>query len=69
MTLIRFIEVLEKHLGRTAEKNFQDMQPGDVPATCADIDDLNNAVGFKPVTTIEEGIGRFVQWYKSYYQI
>ena len=69
VTLIRFIEVLEKHLGRTAEKNFQDMQPGDVPATCADIDDLNNAVGFKPVTTIEEGIGRFVQWYKSYYQI
>lgn len=68
VALIRFIEVLEKHLGRTAKKDFQDMQPGDVPATCADIDDLYNAVGFKPVTSIEDGIGRFVDWYKSYYQ-
>ncbi len=67
VTLMRFIEALEKHLGKTAEKDFLDMQPGDVPATCADIDDLYKAVGFKPVTTIEDGIGRFVDWYKSYY--
>jgi UDP-glucuronate 4-epimerase len=67
--LLRFIEVLETHLGMKAEKEFLDMQPGDVPATCADIDDLYKAVGFKPTTTIEDGIGRFVEWYKSYYKV
>jgi UDP-glucuronate 4-epimerase len=69
VTLTRFIEVLEKNLGMTAEKELLDMQPGDVPATCADIDDLYNAVGFRPVTTIETGIQRFVEWYRSYYKI
>ncbi len=68
VALTRFIEVLEEHLGKTAEKEFMDMQPGDVPATSADIDDLYNAVGFKPVTSIEEGIARFVEWYRAYYK-
>jgi len=65
--LKRFIEILEKELGIAAEKEFLPMQPGDVPATYADIDDLYEAVGFKPATGIEEGISRFVKWYKSYY--
>ncbi len=62
-----FIEVLEKTLGRTAQKNMLPMQPGDVHATCADIDSLQAVCGFTPRTTIEEGIPRFVEWYKSYY--
>jgi UDP-glucuronate 4-epimerase len=65
--LMRFISVLEGVLGKDAEKEFLDLQPGDVPATCADIDDLYNAVGFRPVTPIETGIRRFVEWYRSYY--
>ncbi|MBS0013869.1 MAG: NAD-dependent epimerase, partial [Desulfobacterales bacterium] len=65
--LMRFINVIEEVLGKEAEKEFLDLQPGDVPATCADIDDLYNAVGFKPVTPIEEGIQRFVDWYRDYY--
>ena len=43
------------------------MQPGDVPATYADVDDLMRDVGFKPATSIEEGVGRFIDWYKEYY--
>ncbi len=66
--LSRFIEVIEETLGKTAEKDYQDIQPGDVPATYADVDDLINDVGFKPATSIEEGIGKFVAWYKEYYK-
>ncbi len=65
--LMHFIETLEKALGKTAKKNMLPMQPGDVPATYADVDDLERDVGFKPQTSIEEGIGRFVEWYKRYY--
>jgi UDP-glucuronate 4-epimerase len=65
--LSRFIEVIENALGREAQKDYMDMQPGDVPATYADIDDLVADVGFKPQTPIEEGIQKFVDWYKSYY--
>ena len=65
--LLRFIEVLEDCLGRKAQKNLLPMQPGDVPATYADVDDLARDVGFKPDTPIEEGIERFVRWYVSYY--
>jgi UDP-glucuronate 4-epimerase len=64
--LMRYIEVLEECLGKTAEKNFMPIQAGDVPATYADVDDLINDVGFKPATSIEEGIGKFVEWYKWY---
>ena len=66
--LSRFIEVIENALDREAQKDYMDMQPGDVPATYADIDDLIADVGFKPQTPIEEGIQRFVDWYKSYYK-
>lgn len=66
--LLRFIAVLEKCLGRTAEKNMLPLQPGDVPETYADIDDLMRDVGFKPATPIETGIARFVEWYREYYR-
>ncbi|MFC1837093.1 NAD-dependent epimerase [Thermodesulfobacteriota bacterium] len=67
--LVRYIEVLEEYLGKKAEKNFLPMQPGDVPATYADVEDLVQDVGFKPDTSIEQGIKRFVEWYKEYYRI
>ena len=62
-----FIATIESILGRTAQKEFLDMQPGDVPATYADVEDLIADVGFKPATPIREGIERFVAWYTSYY--
>ena len=67
--LMRYIEVLEQCLGRTAKKNFLPMQDGDVPATYADVADLVAAVGFKPATSIETGISRFVEWYRGYYRV
>jgi len=63
----RFIEVIEEAIGRKAVRNLMPMQPGDVPMTFADTDALRDAVGFSPSTTIEIGISRFVQWYRSYY--
>ncbi len=65
--LDHFIELIEKALGKKAKKEFMDLQPGDVPATYADVDDLVNDVGFKPATSLGEGIQRFVEWYKVYY--
>lgn len=67
--LMRLIEIIEGCLGRKAQINFLPMQPGDVKATYADIDDLTRDVGFKPSTPIEEGVRRFVEWYKGYYSI
>lgn len=67
--LLRYIEVLEKCLGVTAEKNFVDMQPGDVPATYADVEDLVRDFDYRPDTSLEYGISRFVAWYKDYYRI
>jgi UDP-glucuronate 4-epimerase len=67
VALLRFIEVLEECLGVKARKNLRPLQPGDVPATYADVDDLAEAIGFRPVTPIEEGVRRFAQWYRSYY--
>jgi len=66
--LMDFIEALELNLNRKAEKNFLPMQSGDVPATYADVDDLEREVGFKPATTVEAGIKSFVEWYKGYYR-
>jgi len=63
----RFIEVLEERLGKKAEKKLLPMQPGDVLSTCADVSDLDAAVGFRPDTSIEDGIARFVDWYREYY--
>ena len=61
------VSLLEQELGRKAERIYLGMQPGDVPATCADIEDLSNDVGFRPSTSIEEGVKQFVAWYKDYY--
>ena len=65
--LMRYIEVLEECLGRKAEKNLLPMQPGDVPDTWADAEDLVTDVGYRPVTAVEEGVKRFVEWYVDYY--
>ena len=67
VSLLDFIEVIEKALGKKAEKKMMPMQPGDVAATCADIDDLAADVGFSPATPLEDGVGRFIEWYRSYY--
>ena len=67
--LMRYIEVLEECLGKKAEKNFMPLQPGDVPATFANVDDLVRDVDFKPNTPIETGIKNFVDWYRSYYKV
>lgn len=67
--LMRFIEVLESNLGKKAEKNMLPMQPGDVPLTYADVDELIKDVGFKPTTSIEEGLQKFVEWHRSYYNV
>lgn len=64
--LMTFIRVIEKTLGKEAKKNFLPMQPGDVLTTYADVDDLMRDVGFKPKTSIEEGIHNFAQWYREY---
>ena len=69
VALMDLIATLERYLGRTAKKNMLPMQPGDVPATFADIDDLQRDVGFQPSTPIEEGIARFVEWYRAYYSV
>jgi UDP-glucuronate 4-epimerase len=65
--LMHMIGVLERRLGRTAEKRMMPLQAGDVPATWADVDDLTRDVGFTPTTSIEEGVDRFVTWYEEYY--
>ena len=67
--LIHFIECIENALGMKAVKNLLPMQPGDVPATFANIDALEQAVGFRPSTPIETGIQKFVEWYRMYYAI
>ena len=66
--LLRFIEVIEEKLGKKAIKNLLPIQEGDVPETFADVEALTKAVGFKPATSIEEGIGKFIDWYTSYYK-
>ena len=67
--LMDYIVALEKALGLTAKKNYLPMQPGDVPATAANTDELNAWVGFKPNTTVQHGVTRFVEWYRNYYKI
>jgi len=66
--LMRYIEVLESCLGRKAILDLQPIQPGDVPSTYADIAELQAATGFKPATTVETGVRRFVEWYREYYK-
>ena len=64
-----FIQTLEAALGRSAIKNLLPMQPGDVPATYADIEDLRDATGFTPSMPLEEGIRRYVGWFREYYRL
>jgi UDP-glucuronate 4-epimerase len=64
-----FIEAIEKALGRKAKKNLLPMQPGDVPATWADVDDLVTDVGYAPRFPIQEGVMRFVAWYLDFYNV
>jgi len=67
--LSHYIETLEKCLGKKAEKNMLPLQLGDVPDTFADVEDLVRDVGYKPATTVEEGIKAFVEWYREYYRV
>jgi UDP-glucuronate 4-epimerase len=67
VNLMRYIEVLEECLGRKAVMQMLPMQPGDVQATMADVSNLEQAVGFRPRTTVEEGVARFVEWYRDFY--
>lgn len=67
--LMRFIETLERFLGKSVEKNLLPMQPGDVPDTYADVEALITDVGYKPNTSIEQGVEQFVKWYLEYYKL
>jgi UDP-glucuronate 4-epimerase len=67
--LMDFVACIEKSVGRTAKKNLLPLQPGDIPETCAEISDLVRDAGFKPNTPIEDGIDRFVAWYRDYYGV
>lgn len=67
--LMRLIELLEEALGRKAEKRLLEMQPGDIPATYADVAALTEAVGFQPATPIDVGVRRFVEWYREYHRV
>lgn len=65
--LMEFVEAIENKLGKVAKKNYMDLQPGDVPETYANVDDLFNDIDFKPETTIQDGVNRFIDWYLEYY--
>ncbi|MFO7736140.1 MAG: NAD-dependent epimerase [bacterium] len=67
--LLDFITAIEKELDVEAEKNMMPLQPGDVPQTCADVSDLKKAVGYHPSTSVNEGIKKFISWYRSYYEV
>ena len=69
VSLMEFIEAIETAVGRKAEKNFMDMQPGDVPATWADASLLNTLTGYTPQTPVAEGVTAFVDWYRDYYEV
>ena len=66
---MKFINVLEDKIGKEAEKIYMDMQPGDVLRTYADVSDLERDINFRPNTSIEEGLGKFVNWYREYYKV
>ena len=67
--LLDFIAAIERHTGKTAHKVLMDIQPGDVPATYADVSALADWTGFQPATAIDEGVGRFVAWYRGYFKV
>ena len=65
----RIVELLERELGRKAITKLAPMQPGDVAETCADVDDLMRDAGFRPSTSIEQGVRRFAEWYREYHKL
>jgi UDP-glucuronate 4-epimerase len=67
--LMDFITAIEKSLGKEAQKNFMDIQPGDVPRTEADVTDLEKNLGYKPDTKVQDGIDAFIKWYRVYYSV
>lgn len=67
--LMEFVEAIENKLGKKAKKNYMDLQPGDVPETYANVDDLFNNIDFKPETTIQDGVNQFIDWFIDYYSI
>lgn len=67
--LLDYIAALESHLGRKAQLNLLPLQPGDVPDTFADVEDLVTAVGYRPTTSVNEGTSRFISWYRAYYRV
>jgi UDP-glucuronate 4-epimerase len=67
--LMDFIEAIERALGKTAQKNMLPIQPGDVPATWADVSDLVEDLDYQPATPIQEGVDRFIAWYKDFYHV
>jgi UDP-glucuronate 4-epimerase len=67
--LMDFIEAIEEVLGKKAEKNFLPMQPGDVPSTWADTAALEKELGYKPKVDVEEGVEKFVKWYRRFYNV
>jgi len=67
--LMDFIEAIEETLGKTAKKNLLPMQPGDVPSTWADTSDLERDLGYKPYTPVKEGIKKFIEWYRKFYNV
>ena len=67
--LLEVVRLLEEAIGKKAKRELLPMQPGDVPATYADVDDLMREVDFRPKTPIAEGIGRFIEWYRSYHRL
>jgi UDP-glucuronate 4-epimerase len=69
VSLMEYINVIEENLGRRAKIDLQPMQQGDVRATFADIEDISQAVGFRPITSIKEGIPKFIEWFREYYKI
>lgn len=69
VALMDYISALEKALGKEAQKNMLPMQPGDVLETSADTSALYKVIGFKPQTSVEEGVKRFVEWYKAFYNV
>lgn len=66
--LMEFVEAIENKIGKEAKKNYMDLQPGDVPETYANVDDLFRDINFKPETTIQDGVNKFVDWYLDYYK-
>ena len=66
---MEYIEAIENALGKKADKNFMPIQPGDVAATFANVDDLYEYIDFKPETNVQDGVNNFIEWYKEYYNI